>query len=94
MCSCKFLLSPTDVKLGAKFKRNLKSNLVNFVNIMILKIPKYFFFFFLSLVAPLVDGEDVKEKEIQVMIRLRHKICFWEKKALILQTVCLEKEKI
>lgn len=45
MCSCKFLLSPTDAKLGAKFKRNLKSNLVNFVNIMILKIPKYVVFF-------------------------------------------------
>lgn len=59
---------------------------------MILKIPKYFFF--LSLVTPLLDGEDVKEKEIQVMMRLRHKICFWEKKALILQTLCLKNEKI
>lgn len=76
MCSCKLLLSPTDVKLSAKFKRNPKSNLVNLVNIMILKIQKYFFK--MSLVAPMVDGEDVKEKGIQVMMKLRHKICFWE----------------
>lgn len=44
----------------------------------------------MKLVAPLVDGEDAKEKEIQVMMRQRHNIYFGEKKALILQTICLE----
>lgn len=87
MCSCKLLLSPTDVKLSVKFKRNPKSNLVNLVNIMILKIQKYFFF---NEFAPVVDGEDVIEKEIQMMMRLRHEICFWENKALMPQTLCLE----
>lgn len=55
---------------------------------MILKIPKKFFL--MSLVSLLVDREEIKEKRIQVMMRLRHKIYFWEKKALILQTHCLE----
>lgn len=55
---------------------------------MILKIAKNLFLN-TRLIFP-VDGEEVKEKEILVVLRVKHKICYWEKKALILEAFCLE----
>ena len=43
-----------------------------------LKVHNIFFFLNTGLIFP-VDGEEVKEKEILVLLRLRHKISYWEK---------------